>query len=141
MPKTNTIQVSRFFETTPKQLFDAWTDPKKASNFLFRTPTGEMIRAEVDPKVGGTFIFTERRDGIDVEHTGQYLEFNPPHKLIFTFTVPLFSKESTTVTIEIIPEKTGSKLTLTHENVLPEWADRTKQGWTKILENLANSLH
>src|SRR5205807_1643949 len=41
---------------------------------------------------------------------------------------------------ELAKKGAGCELTLTHEGVLPEWADKTKEGWGKILEALDRSL-
>jgi len=99
-----------------------------------------MVRAEIDPRVHGTFVFTDRRDGEDIEHTGRYVVIDRPHLLVFTFAVPKFSAQETTVTVDVHPADGGSEVTLTHEGVLPEYAERTQAGWTMILDGLARSL-
>ena len=134
-----TIRVTHRFKASPERVFDAWLDPAKAARFLFATPTGQMVRAEIDARVGGTFVFV-RRDGDDVEHTGTYLAIDRPRRLVFTFAVPKFSAAITTVSIEIVAHGTGCELTLTHEGVLPEWAERTEGGWRMILEGLAKTV-
>jgi uncharacterized protein YndB with AHSA1/START domain len=96
-----------------------------------------MVRAEIDARVGGTFHLTDRRDGEDIDHTGEYLEIERPRRLVFTFSVPQYSEQVTRVTIGIAPLETGCELTLTHENVLPDYASRTEAGWTGILGGLA----
>jgi len=133
---TRTVQVTRRFAASPERVFDAWLDPDKARRFLFVAPTGTMVRAEIDVRVGGRFIFTDRRDGQDVDHVGQYLEIDRPRRLVFTFAVPAYSAESTAVTLDIAPEGSGCELTLTHAGVLPDYVDQTKAGWGMILENL-----
>lgn len=136
-PATATVRVKHRFAASAERVFDAWLDPAKARRFLFATPTGEMVRAETDPRVGGRFAFVDRRDGQDILHTGEYLEIERPRRLVFTFTVPKYSSLSTRVTIEIVPEGEGCELTLTHEGVLPEYKDRSVDGWSKILAGLA----
>ena len=86
-----TVRVTRRFSASPERVFDAWLDPAKARTFLFATKTGEMVKAETDPRVGGRFTFTDRRDGVDVDHMGEYLTIDRPRKLVFTFVVPLYS--------------------------------------------------
>ena len=134
------LVVSRAFPARPELVFDCWLNPEAARRWLFAAPGGEMVRAEIDARVGGRFIFTDRRDGEDVEHVGEYLEIERPRRLVFTFGVPKYSPVITRVTIDIAPAATGCNLTLTHEGVLPEWFEQTRSGWTAILNALAESL-
>lgn len=135
-----TVRVSRRFSASAERVFDAWLDPDRAGRWLFATPAGQMVRAEIDACVGGQFAFVDRRDGEDVEHVGEYLEIDRPRRLVFTFAVPKYSTVSTRVTVEIQPMGTGCELTLTHENVLPDYGTRTEAGWTMILNRLAQTL-
>jgi uncharacterized protein YndB with AHSA1/START domain len=134
---TTTVRVKHRFTTSPERVFDAWLDPEKARRFLCATATGQMVRAETDPRVGGRFTFTDRRDGVDVIHTGEYLEIDRPRRLVFTLAVPTYSSVLTQVTIEIVPLDSGCELTLTHEGVLPEYAEGGVEGWSRILAGLA----
>ncbi|HEV2574810.1 MAG TPA: SRPBCC domain-containing protein [Beijerinckiaceae bacterium] len=136
----NTIQVRHTFSASPERVFDAWLDPAKAGQFLFATPTGQMVKAEIDARVGGRFLFVDRRDGADVEHAGEYLEIDRPSRLVFSFGVPQFSPEFTRVTVEIKPQGTGCVLILTHEGVLPDYQDRTQAGWGMILDGLEKAV-
>jgi uncharacterized protein YndB with AHSA1/START domain len=136
--QTQTVQVKHHFTASPERVFDAWLDPEKARRFLFATPTGQMVRAETDPRVGGRYTFTDRRDGQDVDHTGEYLEIDRPRRLVFTFGVPKYSPLMTQVTIEIMPlDDGGCELTLTNEGVPPEYAKPNVEGWSRILAQLA----
>jgi uncharacterized protein YndB with AHSA1/START domain len=137
--KPASLQVVRRFEAAADRVFDAWLDPDTAKKWLFATESGQMIRVEIDPRVGGSFNFT-RRDGDDVEHVGEYLEIDRPRRLVFTFSVPKYSKQITRVTVDIMSLASGCELTLTHEDVLPEWASRTEAGWGMILNSLAKTL-
>jgi uncharacterized protein YndB with AHSA1/START domain len=101
---------------------------------------GEIVATEIDARVGGGFGIV-RRDDRDIEHVGRYLEIDRPRKLVFTFAVPAFSPAETLVIIDIVPAAQGCELTLTHEHVLPEWADRTAQGWGMILDGLARAVN
>jgi uncharacterized protein YndB with AHSA1/START domain len=135
-----TVHVARHFEFSAERVFDAWLDPKKAGRWLFSTPTGQMVRVEIDARVGGGFVFIDRRNGEDIEHKGEYLELDRPKRLVFKFVVPKYSPLYSRVTIDIVPAGAGCSLTLVHESVLPEYKAQTQSGWTGILEGLAANL-
>jgi uncharacterized protein YndB with AHSA1/START domain len=134
--------VTHTYDAAPVRVFDAWLDPQIARRFLFATPTGEMIRAEVDPQVGGKFVFVDRRPDMgDVLHTGEYLELDRPRRVAFTFGVPQFNPDFTRVLLEFTPTSGGGcEVRLTHSDVPAEWADRSKQGWGMILAALAQVI-
>jgi uncharacterized protein YndB with AHSA1/START domain len=138
--ETRVLQVSRHFEASPERVFDAWLDPATAGKWLFATPTGKMVRLEIDARPGGSFVIVEQRDGEDVEHQGEYVEVDRPSRLVFTFAVPKYSPLVTEVELAILPAGSGCELTLTHEGVLEEWAASTEEGWRGILEGLGASL-
>ena len=138
--ETVTVQMTHRSRHPPAVVFDAWLTPEIAGRFLFATPTGTMVRAEIDPRVGGAFVFVDRREGVDFEHVGEYLEIDRPRRLVFFFRVPAFSDLASVVIIEIAPTEGGCELTLTHEGVLPDYAEGTKGGWTGILAGLDQAL-
>jgi uncharacterized protein YndB with AHSA1/START domain len=136
------VRVTRRYGSSAERVFDAFLDPARAGRFLFATPAGQMVRAEIDPRVGGRFNFTDRREGGDAVHVGEYLEIDRPRRLVFSFSVDDFATDADRVSIDIVPLETGCELTLTHE-MKPEWAewaDRTTAGWSGILEGLAAVL-
>ena len=131
-----TVRVSRHFEASPERIFDAWLDSEKVARFLFKTPTGEMRRVEIDPFLGGAYCIVERRNGVDAAHTGKYLELERPRRLVFTLE-DTSGFQDTVVAIEIVPADSGCELTLTHEGVLQEYKDKVQEGWTMIVSSLA----
>jgi uncharacterized protein YndB with AHSA1/START domain len=141
MTETVTLSVTHRYAAPPEQVFDAWLDPARARRFAFATPTGEMITADIDPRVGGRFNFTDRRPEIgDVAHVGTYLEIDRPRRLKFSFAVPQYDPRETTVTLDFKAIDGGCEVTLTHEGVLPEWAEGAPKGWAMILGSLEGAL-
>lgn len=130
------VRVTRPFPFPAERVFDAWLDPKSAAKWLFATSEGEMVRAEIDPRVGGRYTFVDRRNGKEVEHAGEYLEIDRPRRLVFTFGVPKHSAEFERVTVDISPRGTGCELTLTTETTR-EFSHRSQFGWSRMMENLA----
>jgi uncharacterized protein YndB with AHSA1/START domain len=139
MAETVTLTVERRIAAAPEALFDAWLDPRGVGSWLFATPGGVMEKTEIDPRVGGRFTIVERRGADLAEHFGEYVALERPHRLAFDFWTS-FSDERTRITIEIAPDGNGSLLTLTHQGVWPDYLDRTRQGWTTILDSLARTL-
>ena len=101
--ETRVLRVSRSFDASPERVFDAWLDPATAGKWLFATPTGQMVRLEIDARPGGSFLIVERRDGEDVEHKGEYVELDRPSRIVFTFAVPRYSSLVTRVELDLVP--------------------------------------
>jgi len=134
---TAAVVVTHRYAASAERVFDAFLDPAIARRFLFATATGEMIEAEIEPRVGGRYAFTERRPDMgDVRHVGEYLEIDRPRRLVFTFGVPQLDPRMSTVTIEIAAAADGCVLTLTNDGVPPDYLDGNRDGWTRILDGL-----
>lgn len=141
MTTTTQVRAEHRYKAPPETVFDAFFDVNLAKKFMFATPTGEMVRAEIEPRVGGRFIFVDRRpEHGDVEHVGTWLEIDRPRRLVFEFAVPQYDPTKTVITIEIEPDGEGSRLTLVHDGVLEEYVKQTEHGWGMILANLETAL-
>jgi uncharacterized protein YndB with AHSA1/START domain len=134
-----TVRVSRQFRASPECIFDAWLDPDEARAFLFANTNGDVIHPEMDARVGGKFRVMNRRDGEDVEHTGEYIEIDRPHRLVFSLFVQKYAQADDRVMIELAPYERGSLLVLTHELSLHNASERSRieSGWTATLDALA----
>jgi uncharacterized protein YndB with AHSA1/START domain len=135
------LVVERTFDALPEAVFDAWLDPKGLGKWLFATPGGEMVKVEVDARVGGSFKIVERRGDELAEHFGEYLELNRPQRIVLALATEKGHRPSR-VTVDIEPTSRGSRMTLTNR-IGMEWAeyfDRTRDGWSTILNGLAATL-
>ena len=135
------IRVARRFSAPPERVFHAWLEPELAGRWLFATASQPMTDVDIDPRVGGSFRFAERRDGGRTEHTGEYVEIVPHRRLVFTLARADRPRVVTRVTAEISPLKTGCELALTHENVPPDRAGETEARWTGVLYGLDETLN
>jgi uncharacterized protein YndB with AHSA1/START domain len=133
--------VSRRFDTKPEQVFDAWLNPALVPRW-FAPGMGDMVRVIIDARVGGSFSFVQRRNGVDIDHAGAYVMLERPRRLIFTWGVPQSSSDASRVIVDIAPLENGSQLTLTHE-LHPSWTDYvkpTEAAWSNMLDAMAQAL-
>ena len=116
MTDAATVTVSRDIATSAERLFDAWLDPRQASRFLFATSDGEIIRCDIDARVGGRFLITDRRADGDADHHGEFLEIDRPRRLAFLFRGPGTKEgEWSKVTVDFAEISNWCRLTLTQE--------------------------
>jgi uncharacterized protein YndB with AHSA1/START domain len=137
------IVVTRRFDQPAERVFDAWLDADTARKWMFATPDGRIVKAEIDPRVQGRWTIVDRRDGEDVTHLGEYLEIDRPRRIVFTFAVDKYQRTTADrVTINIAPQRNDCELSLTHEmdERHGELAERTAKGWKDMLERLAKAL-
>lgn len=140
-PPVTAVTVTHRFAVPPERVFDAWLSPEAVRQW-FGPGLGALVRVDVDPQVGGTFSFVQRRGDEDVDHAGTYLEVDPPRRLAFTWGVPQDSDDTSRVVIDIEPLDEGSGLTLTHE-LHPDWAghaEQTEKAWSKMLQAMEEAL-
>ncbi|MGE4132282.1 MAG: SRPBCC domain-containing protein [Bdellovibrionales bacterium] len=139
---TSRLSVSRRFPVTAEILFNALTNAEVARNFMFATPEGEMVRAEVDARKGGQFVFTEMRDGEEIEHLGEYLRVDRPKLLEFNLSVPKYSEHADRVSVEIMSLGPWSEVVITHQSPhdMEEHREMIEDGWKNILEGLAKTI-
>jgi uncharacterized protein YndB with AHSA1/START domain len=133
------LTVKHRFGASAERVYDAWLDPKIARQFLYTTGTTEVVRCEIDARVGGKYTIVDKRDTEEVLHEGTYLEMERPRRLVFTLRVPKYSPDEDRITLDITPLERGCELTLTTETA-DEWADDTQRGWAMILDVLDEVL-
>lgn len=138
------IRLSRRFDAPTERVFDAWLDPAMIGRFMFgqRLRDEELVSLDNEPRVGGRFHYKVTRQGVLIDHTGTYREIDRPRRIAFTWGVDQEQSDASVVTITITPDGDGCELTLEH-TLHPDWAEyaeRTQQGWLKIVSDLEAAL-
>jgi uncharacterized protein YndB with AHSA1/START domain len=130
------VRVSRQVGAAPERVFDALLNAAQAGTALF---AGGAVRSELDARVGGGFRLVRHLSGEEVEYSGEYLEIDRPHRLVFSLFVEKYAQRDDRVIIEIAPLAARSLLVLTHELSLPNPADRSRirREWEIVLGRLA----
>jgi len=131
------LVIERVLPAPPEEVFDAWTAPARMASWM--SPTGGA-EAQSDPRVGGSFRVVMMGEGLRIEHTGTYLELDPPRRLVFTWVSPYTGPEPSMVTVELHPHDDGTRLVLTHERLPAEVVDSHRGGWGSMLERLTLTL-
>lgn len=131
------LRVERILSATVEQVFEAWTDPRLMA--LWLSPVG---RAEVenDLSVAGRFRVLMVGEDMRIEHTGQYLEIEPPHRLSFTWNSPYTGDEPSVVTVELAPHADQTRLVLVHQRLPEDKVDSHAGGWGTMLDRLTELL-
>lgn len=135
-----TLRIERVIDAPCAAVFAAWTT-REAMEAWYRD--GESFVAtvtELDLRVGGRYRveFGPAGDDPYVEH-GEYLEIDPPHRLVMTETLDGVESpwSNTTVTVELRDDGGKTHLTLTHIG-FPTAAhrDAAAGGWPGFVDRL-----
>ncbi len=138
-----TAVVRRTLPAPCDRAFAALLDQGLIGRWMFG-PGDEVVHVEVQPHVGGRFSFLVRRDEMEIDHEGEYLEIDPPRRLRFTWAATVADEEAdaSQVDVELAPAAAGCEVTLVH-HLHPAWADFVPQAeasWGAMLERLGALL-
>lgn len=135
------LTLRRHLKAPPDVVYAAWTDAEQLARW-FGPAESEVLRAETDPRVGGSFRVNMRTsDGEQHEVSGMYREVRPTERLVFTWAWRSTPERQSVVTVALKPEEQGTVLTLTHDQFFDETArDRHRSGWMGALDNLERYL-
>jgi uncharacterized protein YndB with AHSA1/START domain len=123
------VRVSRQVRAAPERIFDV---------FLFAGWLRNAFSSEIDARVGGRFRIVRHWDAEDIEYSGEYLEIDRPHRLVFSLFVEKYAQRDDRVIVELAPVANQSLLVLTHELSLADPAERSRiqREWALALDRL-----
>jgi uncharacterized protein YndB with AHSA1/START domain len=134
--------MERTFNAPAQRVFDAWTSPEVLRRWWHAEYDWETSLAEVDLRVGGAVrvVMRNPHDGAEYGGSGQYLEIDPPRRLVFTW---YWDGNDTRQLIEIDFEEADGRTTVrfTHRDLWTEEAVRDHEGgWNRCFDNLERVL-
>jgi len=136
--------VSHRFSFPAERVFDAWLDPEWIGRWMYGPAVRDerVVRLGLEPRVGGKFSFVVNRQGVEVDHVGEFLEIDRPGLIVFTWGLRDARPATSRVIVEISPCPGGCELTLTHV-MAADWAAFAGQAagaWRLMLGALAGAL-
>ena len=133
-----TVRIKKEIQAPIEQVFDAWLNPETLSKFMMPMPQMARPRVQCDPRLGGKFEILMQVGESFVSHIGEYIAFDRPNKLAFTWVSPA-SLEDSVVTLNF--SSTGKKSTnveLTQVKFIDEQNRLNHEGgWNNILSKFS----
>jgi uncharacterized protein YndB with AHSA1/START domain len=137
MAQQSIVRISRPFPFPAEQVFDAWLDPDVLRRW-FGAGLGEVLRVDIEPRVGGELSIVQHVAGREADHRGKLLELDRPRRLAFSWGLPLETPEVAKVTVDIAARDGGCTLalveSLTHPS--PQALKLTRRNWEQMLADL-----
>jgi uncharacterized protein YndB with AHSA1/START domain len=137
-----TLRLERTFDAPAQDVFDAWTSEEVLRRWFHAGHDWETTEAQVDLRVGGSVrvVMRNPQDKGEAGGGGQYLEVDPPRRLVFTW---LWDDNNIRTLIEVDFEEADGVTTVrfTHSDLWDEEAVRSHDdGWRKCFDNLERAL-
>jgi uncharacterized protein YndB with AHSA1/START domain len=144
-PDPTALRLERNFNAPAQLLFDAWLSAETLRRWWPAGSDWDTPVAEVDPRVGGRLRLVMRNpDGEEFGGTGEYLEIDPPSRLVFTWTWDGHEGHQGTQLVEVEFEERDDGTTtvvLTNRGLEDEESKRShREGWEASFDNLDRIL-
>jgi uncharacterized protein YndB with AHSA1/START domain len=124
---TEPVVCERWIAARPETVFAFFTDPEKVTRWL-------AAEATHDPRPGGVLHQVHYdRDGTRWDIRGEFVEVEPPSRLIFTW-------DDTRVEVTLVADGDGTRLTLVHHGVPASLRADHEQGWAAHFDALGRAV-
>lgn len=138
MTGSHVIEIRRRLPAPIGEVFRWWTEPDLLRQWM--APIG-TVEADIDLRIGGALRIVMKGDGRVIEHTGEYLEIDPPRRLMFTWVSSYTGIKPSVVTVELHPAgKNVTDLHLVHSQLPQDAASSHRDGWGAMLDRLSGRL-
>jgi uncharacterized protein YndB with AHSA1/START domain len=139
LPTDREILITRSFDAPARIVFQALTRSEHVRRWWAPRSRGELLRCEIDFRVGGTWRYAMRtRGGQEVGFHGQFLEIEAPTRVVQTEIFDPFPDSPSTVTVLLV-ERAG-RTTLTTRSLYPSRAVRDQVIASGMEDGMRESL-
>jgi uncharacterized protein YndB with AHSA1/START domain len=104
------FSLKRTYPVSPERIWAHFTEPELMTRWFCPNPD-LPTSCDLDPRPGGAWRVTMGEWVVG----GDYVELQPPSRLVFTFDWDHDDDQPTSVTVEITPAAEGTRLVLSHE--------------------------
>jgi uncharacterized protein YndB with AHSA1/START domain len=148
-PDQDTVLAEIFIAAPPARVFEAISDPSQTAKWWGEKGLYRVTEATADVRPGGKWRSAGvGDDGTPFHVEGEYLEVDPPHRLVHTWTSSYMGPMKTVVYWELQPQPvhglhpggprkagTGTLLKLRHEGFAgaPQAAISHGEGWKRVM--------
>jgi uncharacterized protein YndB with AHSA1/START domain len=151
----STFTLERSVPASPDRVFSAFSDPAKKIRWHADGRNSEVLAFDVDFRVGGVDHYRYRMGpdsplkGAILSNETHYLEIQPSRRIVIAYTMGIETNgenrpfSASLATFELLPSGAGTEILFTEQSAFfensdgPEWR---KQGWTSLLNKLAEAL-
>jgi uncharacterized protein YndB with AHSA1/START domain len=140
------VVVRRLLPAPPDVVYDEWLDADALADWMCPRPA-QPTKVECDPRVGGVFRLDIDETGRTMVVTGRYLELVRPRLLRFTWYCSTWrtgegpDDPDSIVSVTLEPHgPDGTWMTIEHTALRADVAERHRDGWTLIAEQLVSVL-
>ena len=135
---TERVEVTRVVSAPIDEVFRWWTEPHLLERWM--SPVGTVV-AEVDLRVGGRLRIVMKDQAMEIEHRGEYLEIDPPHRLVFTWESMFTNRAKSLVAVDLEPEGDAStRVVIVHSQLPPAAAASHAGGLAAMVDRLDREL-
>lgn len=147
-PNQDTVLAEIFIAAPPERVFEAITDPAQLSRWWGQGGLYRIGERTADVRPGGKWWCSgEGADGTRFSVEGEYLEVDPPRRLVHTWIASYMGTMTTTVYWDLVPQNvhglhpsgpkkagTGTLVKLRHEGFAgaPEACLSHGDGWKRV---------
>jgi uncharacterized protein YndB with AHSA1/START domain len=144
-PDPGPLRLQRTFAAPAQAVFDAWMSVEVLRQWWPAGPDWEMPMAELDARVGGALRLVMRNpEGKEFGGSGEYLEIDPPRRLVFTWTWDSQDPGERRQLVEVEFDDQGDGTTtvvLTNRGLPDKESKRAhRNGWQASFDNLDRLL-
>jgi uncharacterized protein YndB with AHSA1/START domain len=119
----------------PERVFQALVDPEQVPKWWGQTGIYRCTTFEADVRVGGRWRNAGvGPDGRDFEISGEYLDVDPPRRLVTTWVASWTGDAKTVVQWELAVAGQGTRVTLRHSGLAAyPGLSQSYRGWPRML--------